>query len=212
MNAVLHERIRVLIAASAPLMRLKLRKTCSRQEDLEIVAEADGFAAMLEAVRTGRPDLLLLDASMFASADSSLSESLRDGELPATILVGRKDDLGEISESINIIGTAPRSVSTELLRLMVNRLRWSRISDFEEYSKQRGRRPRRPTLNCKRLIAERSRQLHLLEPSTIDFLGAEGNYVVVHSGPNKFLCRDTLKNLEVALAEFGFMRIRAGSC
>jgi two-component system LytT family response regulator len=65
------------------------------------------------------------------------------------------------------------------------------------------RAPGSPT----RLLAEKSRRLHFIEPSLIECIEADGNYVVVHTDTERFIARSTLKHLSVTLGPLGFLRI-----
>jgi NarL family two-component system response regulator LiaR len=58
------ERVRVLIVDDHAVVRHGLRAFLQLQEDIEVVGEAGGGAAVLAAVETGRPDIVLMDLVM----------------------------------------------------------------------------------------------------------------------------------------------------
>ena len=65
------------------------------------------------------------------------------------------------------------------------------------------------------LVGERQRRLYPLDPKSIDYIEADGNYVTLRVGKVEYLSRDSIKNLSTELAELGFMRIDAvvaGEC
>lgn len=68
-----------------------------------------------------------------------------------------------------------------------------------------GRRP--PTSGPLRLVGERGRRLFFIEVELIDYIQADGNYVSIRAGEDRYLARSTLKNLALALAPSGFVRI-----
>jgi DNA-binding LytR/AlgR family response regulator len=65
----------------------------------------------------------------------------------------------------------------------------------------------RPGSNHPVLVGERQRRLYLLDPGRIDYVEAEGNYVIFHAASDAYLSRDTLKRLDLTLQAYGFLRI-----
>ena len=59
-----------------------------------------------------------------------------------------------------------------------------------------------------RLMAENSSRLYFLAVEDIDYIESCGNCVLIHVGDHKYLRRDTLKRLAVALRDAGFQSIR----
>ena len=57
------------------------------------------------------------------------------------------------------------------------------------------------------LVGERQRRLYPLEPKSIDYIEADGNYVTLRAGKVEYLSRDSIKRLSMQLAELGFIRI-----
>jgi two-component system LytT family response regulator len=57
------------------------------------------------------------------------------------------------------------------------------------------------------LVGQRQRRLYPLDPKSIDYIEADGNYVTLRAGNMQYLSRDSIKRLSMRLAEFGFIRI-----
>jgi DNA-binding LytR/AlgR family response regulator len=58
------------------------------------------------------------------------------------------------------------------------------------------------------LIGERQHRLYILDPVRLEYVEAEGNYVIFHGAPGgEYLSRDSLKRLEPILHGNGFLRI-----
>jgi DNA-binding LytR/AlgR family response regulator len=65
-----------------------------------------------------------------------------------------------------------------------------------------------PMLGAPRfLVGERQRRLYPLEPKSIDYIEADGNYVTLRAGKAEYLSRDSIKRLATQLADLGFFRI-----
>jgi two-component system, LytTR family, response regulator len=59
-----------------------------------------------------------------------------------------------------------------------------------------------------RLIAENAQKLYFLATDEIDYIESCGDYVLIHVGDHKYIRRDTLTRLAVALHSRGFERIK----
>ena len=57
------------------------------------------------------------------------------------------------------------------------------------------------------LVGERQRKLYPLDPKSVDYIEADGNYVTLRAGKVEYLSRDSIKHLSMQLAEVGFIRI-----
>jgi two-component system, LytTR family, response regulator len=57
------------------------------------------------------------------------------------------------------------------------------------------------------LVGERQKRLYPLDPRSIDYIEADGNYVTLRAGNAEYLSRDSIKRLSIQLAELGFIRI-----
>jgi two-component system LytT family response regulator len=57
------------------------------------------------------------------------------------------------------------------------------------------------------LVGERQHRFYVLDPARIEYVEAEGNYVIFHEASCEYLSRDTLKRLEGVLQSSGFLRI-----
>jgi DNA-binding LytR/AlgR family response regulator len=57
------------------------------------------------------------------------------------------------------------------------------------------------------LVGERERRLYILSPENLEYIESQGNYVRLHGGGIDYISRDSIKRLEYALADQGFLRI-----
>lgn len=57
------------------------------------------------------------------------------------------------------------------------------------------------------IIGEKSRRLYFIDVKKIDYVESEANYVALHVEDERYLARNTMKHLAVALGPMGFVRI-----
>ncbi len=84
--------IRVVLADDHVLMRRSLRRLLDGEDGLEVVAEAEDLTSALRAVRTHRPDVVVLDLRLPADSGSKTIATLRARAPETQIVVATMHD------------------------------------------------------------------------------------------------------------------------
>jgi DNA-binding NarL/FixJ family response regulator len=105
------ERIRVLLVDDHAVVRQGLRAFLRLQPDIEVVAEAAGGQAAVEAAREHRPDVVLLDLRMPAGDGVAAIPGLRAAVPRARILV-----LSSYSDDEDVFGAIEAGADGYLLK------------------------------------------------------------------------------------------------
>jgi DNA-binding NarL/FixJ family response regulator len=87
--------IRVLIVDDQALVRAGFRMILEAQPDLEVVGEAGDGAAAIDAVRTLRPDVVLMDVRMPGVDGIEATRRLTEAGVPGKIVILTTYDLDE---------------------------------------------------------------------------------------------------------------------
>jgi two-component system NarL family response regulator len=81
------DKIKVIIADDHPIVRMGLRALIEAQPDMELMAEAEGGAAAVEAFTKHRPDVMLVDLRMPGMSGRDVITAIRSTVPDARIIV-----------------------------------------------------------------------------------------------------------------------------
>ncbi|HEY6923400.1 MAG TPA: LytTR family DNA-binding domain-containing protein [Steroidobacteraceae bacterium] len=181
--------LRVLIVDRDPDARACLERLC-RANHLRPLATAQSGAHAVGLARTVSPDLVLVEADLPDMAGLELLEELTSGTMG--VLVTARTDLALQAYEAGALDYLVKPVGNRRFAQAVARARMWRARGGD----------RIPLL-----IGERQRRQYLLDPARVEYVEAEGNYVIFHAASREYVSRDTLKRLELTLQTCGFLRI-----
>ena len=190
------KKIRVLVADDEPLARQKLRNLLRKDPEIELVAEAINGKETLDSIRQFRPDLLFLDVQMPGADGFQVLESLDLEAAPYVIFVTAYDQYAIKAFEVHAL---------DYLLKPFDRQRFLKTLEHakEEISKTRENHSK----HLLRLIIKSEGCIFLLKVNDIDWIGAEGNYISIHSGKESYLLRQTISSVESRLDPSQFLRI-----
>lgn len=209
--------LRVMVVDDEPLARSLLVRLCKAIGDVEIVVQSDSGAAAIDAARTHRPDLLLLDVDLPDMSGFELMRALQDsfpGFAPVSIMLATNAehalsafDVGAIDFLIKPVRAAR---FTEAMRRARQRSEWTLNATQRSLPTTAWTPAREQTIpqSPRLLAAERERRLYLLDPDKVDYIESYGNYVRIWSGAVPYISRECVKELAMLLASSGFVRVQ----
>jgi two-component system, LytTR family, response regulator len=202
--------VKVLIVDDHADTRNSLIRLCWRSGDVQVVGEAACGTADIDAAGPLNPDIVLLGVELPDMSGFDLLRAVAADIHPLGIMAStcaghatRAFEEGAFdylvmpvaAERFDRAMTRARHrlncASSGFGRLIANSVDLSRTS------------PHPPRF----LVGERLRRLYPLDPRSIDYIEADGNYVTLRVGREEYLSRDSIKRLALLLAEFGFIRI-----
>jgi two-component system LytT family response regulator len=207
--------VRTVIADDEPLARRKLRILLDSEAEVQVVAECQNGGQTVSAIRTCRPDLLLLDIQMpDLDGFQVLSEISRE-EMPVVIFTSAYDqyairafeahaldyllkpfDQGRLHQAIErarfeLRQSKDREITHRLLELL------SQVkSDKQPVPESEGR-----------LVVRTKGRIVLLNLDEIDWVEAAANYVRLNIGKESYLFRETISRTSERLNSNHFIRI-----
>jgi len=201
--------LRTVLVDDEPLARRRLRRLLANLGGVEIVGEAGDGERAVEVVRTTRPDLLLLDVQMPELDGVGVVRRLKLPR-PLVIFVTAFETFAVEAFDLHAVDYVLKPVSRERLSAALERAHGRHAAGAAEGSGDRSalaedvvRRP--PWLE--RLPVRLGGQVRLVDVSTIDWIEAADNYVVVHAGRETHVLRETLAHLSASLDPALFARI-----
>jgi two-component system LytT family response regulator len=202
--------VKVLIVDEQTQTRKSLIRLCERSDDIQVVGEVSSGRTAIDAAGVLKPDLMLLDVELPDISGFELLRSLGEGNHPLGIMVASCADhairaFAEGALDYFVIPVTAERFDQAMVRA---RHRFScaqpRCSHFASTPCELGRTD--PVLP-RFLVGERQRKLYPLDPKSVDYIEADGNYVTLRVGKVEYLSRDSIKRLSMQLSGLAFIRI-----
>jgi two-component system LytT family response regulator len=175
-----------------------------------VVGEAACGKAAIDAAGALNPDILFLDVELPDMCGFDLLRSADVGPRRLGIMVSNCTDHATRAFEEGAFDYLVMPVAAERFDRTIDRAR-NRLKNadpgsgrFISDSSELGRTATAPP---RFLVGEREKRLYPLDPMSIDYIEADGNYVTLRADKVEYLSRDSIKRLSMQLAGLGFMRI-----
>ena len=199
-----------IVADDEPLARERVRSLLADEPDVEIAAECADGAQALKEIQKRQPDLLFLDVQMPRLNGFEVLEALWPGPMPVIVFTTAHDEHAIRAFEFNALDYLLKPFTEARFKMSLQRVR-ARL----EKSPRQADPQLKALLNqlhaCPagggRIVVRSSERILFLKPEEIARVEAAGNYVVLHSGNEQHIIRETISAMEARLMPAGFMRI-----
>jgi two-component system, LytTR family, response regulator len=202
--------VKILIVDDQVEARDSLIRLCERNDDVQVVGEARCGTLAIEAAAKLNPDVMLLDVVLPDMSGFELLRAVGSGIHPLGIMVSTGEDQSIRAFAAGAIDYLMTPLTAERFDRAMTRARhrinsaWHADDPFRGHPSEFGSAaPSSPRF----LVGERQRRLYPLDPRSIEYIEADGNYVTLRAGKDEYLSRDSIKRLAMQLADLGFIRI-----
>ncbi len=201
-------RIRTLLVDDETLARRRLRELLEDIPDVDIIGERATGREAKEFVREHECDLLLLDIQMPRLSGVALTRALGEAPLPLVVFVTAHDSFAVEAFDTRAVDYLLKPVRAERLARALDRVR-AQLQVIREVgaSTLGEERPVPVAKPIQRLIAKTGNRAVILETNRVDWIESAGNYVIVQSGEERHIIRETMANLESGLPAQRFIRV-----
>jgi two-component system, LytTR family, response regulator len=203
-----------IIADDEPLARERIRSLLQDEPDVLIVAECADGAQALKEVQKRQPDLLFLDVQMPRLNGFEMLEALSPGPIPVVIFTTAYDEhairafeFSALDYLLKPFTEARFKMSLQRARAQLKKMETMQKSSADSHLKVGEIHAPAPSTGGGRIFVRSAERILFLKPGEIDRVEAAGNYVVLHSGKEQHILRETISAMEARLARAGFMRI-----
>jgi DNA-binding LytR/AlgR family response regulator len=184
--------VKILIVEDQAHARDSLIGLCECRDDIRVVGAAACGNAAIDAAGTLNPDIVLLDAVLPDMSGFDLLRAMAADTCPLGIMVSSCADHATRAFEEGAFDYLVMPVAAKRFDRALTRAR-DRLFTM----------PDPPRF----VVGERQRRLYPLDPKSIDYIEADGNYVTLRVGQVEYLSRDSIKNLSSELAKLDFVRI-----
>jgi two-component system, LytTR family, response regulator len=211
--------LRAVVVDDEALGRRGIVSRLAKAGSVEVVAQCSNGRQAIDAVRQFRPDLLFLDVQMPGIDGFGVVRALSADECPHVIFVTAHDKHALEAFEVHALDYLVKPIDDErfadALRRASETVRHERDGDLGrrvraaigELSAEAAAAPAPSKAMADRYAVRDRGKVVFVRHADIDWVGAEGDYVRLHSGPKSWLSRDTLSAVERRLGSRRFMRI-----
>lgn len=203
-------KISAIIADDEPLARERVLSILNDEPDLEVVAECADGAQALKETQKRQPDLLFLDVQMPRLNGFEVLEALWPGPIPVVIFTTAHDEHAIRAFEFNALDYLLKPFTEARFKMSLQRAR----ARLEKSGRQPDPQMKAlvgqllaPVAGGGRIFVRSSERILFLKPEEIGRVEAAGNYIILHSGKEQHILRETISAMEARLAPAGFMRI-----
>lgn len=203
-------KLSAIVVDDEPLARERVRGLLEAEPDVEILAECASGVEALAAIAQRRPDLLILDIHMPEMDGFQLLAQLRP-PLPVVIFVTAFDQHAVQAFEAQAFDYLLKPFKPARFRAAIARVRdqIARQQPDDVSKRLLALLETRPavTEHLSRITVRDRNRVRFVKTSEIDWIEASGNYVVLHSGKENHVVRETLAAFEQQLSPKEFVRV-----
>ncbi len=211
--------LRILIVDDEPTARRGVRLLLEKEEDVLIAGEAGNGEEAVELIAKLKPDLVFLDVQMPAPDGFQIIQRVGVDAMPAVIFITAYDEYALRAFEVNAVDYLLKPYEDDRFSAALRRARnavqqkrrsladdrLSRLLAFLETTPVGS--PDGKEALPDRILVKSSGEIFFLKTEEIDWIEAEGDYMVFHVGGKTHLLRETMARLEARLDPKRFVRI-----
>jgi two-component system LytT family response regulator len=206
-------KFRALIVDDEPWARTRINSLLSAEPDFSVVRECAGGAEAVAAIVELEPDVVFLDVQMPDVGGFEVVEAIGADAMPVVIFATAHQEYAVRAFDAGAVDYLLKPVDEARFRLTIDRVRRdletpaAASSALQEAMAQ----VRKGAQFAERLVVNTAGRVVFVKVADIDWLEAAGNYVTIHAGREKFMFRETLRNLCERLDPAKFVRLHRSS-
>jgi len=208
-------KIRALIVDDEKPARDLVATLASAEPDIEIVGEAASGPSAVAALDRFSPDLLFLDIQLPGFDGFEVLKHIPTERWPLVIFITAHDQHAIRAFELHAMDYLLKPFEYDRLRQAISRARGhlqnhtaaaqqSRLlAALEKWQNQ----SQSQSSELDRIVVRQTGRVTFVKTREIDWIEAEGNYLRLHCGQERFVVRETMSSIETRLARKNFLRV-----
>ncbi|NKB71495.1 MAG: response regulator [Candidatus Latescibacteria bacterium] len=201
-------QINVLVVDDEPLAREKLHRWLKEEADVGRIEEAGNGPQALEFIDQGGIDLIFLDIQMPAMNGFEVLAQIPPPSLPPVVFVTAHERYAIEAFELHALDYLLKPYDHRRFRLAFERARQRHRQDHSaSLAELLHSMEQTPKPQARRFAVRQGDGILLVDANQVDWLEAQGNYVILHLGDTRHMIRDSLGQIERRPDLDGFIRI-----
>lgn len=200
------EPISVLIVDDEPIACRKLRRMLVSHPECSMIQEVYSGEEAVRAIQQEKPQLVFLDIQMPDQTGFDVLKAIPADARPLIIFVTAYDEFAVQAFEAAAVDYLLKPFSSErfekALARAENMLRTGKKQPLQDLSSGPVAKP-----SFERMMIRDGDRIHFLPLQQIHWIEAQGRYVHLHTGKEKYLLRQSISSLESRLPGASFVRI-----
>jgi two-component system LytT family response regulator len=208
-------KLRTVIADDEQLARDRLKALLATDASIEVTGECRNGREVVSLLKSESVDLLFLDIQMPGSTGFEVVEQIGPARMPPTVFVTAHNEYAVRAFEIHALDYLTKPVEPQRLKAALDHVREriaskaalmtqgqfkSALMSLQETGSAQSRYP-------KRLLVPNGIKDSFVEVSKIEWIEAADYYACLHVGSQRFMLRETIKQLANTLDPGKFVRI-----
>ena len=204
-------KIKALIVDDEPPARSMIRKMLDNDPEIEVVGECTNGVEAIGSVERLEPDLLFLDIQMPEMDGFEVLEAIEEEKIPEVIFVTAFDHYAVRAFDISAVDYLLKPFDHERMAKALERAKAKLAEESDSVRNQdllqllRELKP--DTAKIRRFVIKDRERVLLVPVEDIDWIEADGNYLLLHENEKRHIIRKTMKQIASRLDPARFARI-----
>ena len=200
--------IRAVIVDDERLAREKIRMLAAAHDDVEIIAECANGVAAVEVLRTLRPDVVFLDVRMPRLDGFGVLRQLPRDAIPRVVFVTAHGEHAIAAFEVEALDYLLKPFDRHRFDQTLERIRREhRVQEELDLRERLAQLLERFEPHLTQFVVTAKEKMIFIDAADVQWIGAEGKYVRLHTSTGSHLLREAIGELERRLDAREFLRI-----
>jgi two-component system LytT family response regulator len=203
--------IKVLIVDDEPIACRRIARLLAEDSQIQVIGICNHGKQAVLTIQQQVPDLLFLDVQMPGMDGFSVLGALQSEYLPFVIFVTAYDQYAIQAFEVHALDYLLKPFDRKRFEMALQRAKNQIVQNRNSETNRRiltllQNLQRKPNY-LERLVVRANGRIFFVKTDEIDWIGAEGKYLMLHVGKDSYLIREGISALESRLDPSRFLRI-----